>query len=234
MAIAIDRLRVSLQAFDFKNLFIRGLGWLTAKSGVPPIEADGKRYIFTPIAEQGGLLIAECTVSADDAQGHLPPVTTRRKLSKAFGEIYHEHILIFTDRDRQASVWLWPKYTDNKVTCREQSYRKGQPGDLLLSKLAGIAFSLDELDESGRSSISEVNARVTRAFDVERITRRFYDNFKIEHDQFQAFLNGIQDSAHQAWYTSVMLNRLMFLYFVQKKGFLNGDTAYLRTKLVES
>jgi hypothetical protein len=28
-----------------------------------------------------------------------------------------------------------------------------------------------------------------------------------------------------------MLNRLMFIYFIQKKGFLDGNTDYLRTKL---
>ena len=38
----------------------------------------------------------------------------------------------------------------------------------------------------------------------------------------------------QRWYASVMLNRLMFIYFVQKKGFLNNDPNYLRAKLTES
>ena len=31
-----------------------------------------------------------------------------------------------------------------------------------------------------------------------------------------------------------MLNRLMFIYFIQKKDFLNNDPDYLRTKLGES
>ena len=38
----------------------------------------------------------------------------------------------------------------------------------------------------------------------------------------------------ERWYVSVMLNRLMFIYFIQKKDFLNGDPDYLRTKLTES
>jgi len=234
MPIQIDQLRTPLQAFDFKALFTRGLGWITAKAALPTMDADGKTYVFTPIAEQGGLIVAECVVVASDPQGHLPPVTTRRKLSNEFARLHYEHILIFTDIKRTTSVWLWPKRDDGKTKSREQTYRKGQPGDLLLSKLAGIAFTLDELDDTGRASITEVSERVTRAFDVERITRRFYDNFKLEHDHFQAFLKGVKDAAHQAWYTSVMLNRLMFLYFIQKKGFLNNDTNYLRTQLVAS
>lgn len=234
MPISLERLRAPLQNFDFKTLFVRGLTWNAAKSTIPPIEADEKTYTFTPIAEQGGMMIAECVVSADDSHGLLPPVTTRRKLSQKFSEYHLEHILIFTDRARQAAVWLWPKREDGKVKTREHTYRRGQPGDLLIGKLAGIAFTLDELDDAGRASIAEVGERVTRAFDVERITRRFYDTFKVEHDSFQAFLTGVKDAAHQAWYTSVMLNRLMFLYFVQKKSFLDGNTDYLRAKLAES
>jgi hypothetical protein len=33
------------------------------------------------------------------------------------------------------------------------------------------------------------------------------------------------------WYASVMLNRLMFVYFIQRKGFLDGDRDYLRNRL---
>jgi hypothetical protein len=35
----------------------------------------------------------------------------------------------------------------------------------------------------------------------------------------------------KSWYVSVMLNRLMFIYFLQKKGFLDNNRHYLRTKL---
>ena len=37
--------------------------------------------------------------------------------------------------------------------------------------------------------------------------------------------------ADREWYASVMLNRLMFVYFIQRKGFLDGDHNYLRNRL---
>ena len=40
---------------------------------------------------------------------------------------------------------------------------------------------------------------------------------------FLKFLNGIPDEEMQRWYVSVMLNRLMFIYFIQKKGFLDNN-----------
>ncbi|GAG26425.1 unnamed protein product, partial [marine sediment metagenome] len=42
---------------------------------------------------------------------------------------------------------------------------------------------------------------------------------------------GITTVADREWYASLMLNRLMFIYFIQKKGFLDGDVDYLRNRL---
>jgi hypothetical protein len=75
---------------------------------------------------------------------------------------------------------------------------------------------------------------VRQGFYAEKVTKKFYDRFKTEHEAFLRFIQGIPDDEFQRWYASVMLNRLMFIYFIQKKGFLGGDQNYLRNKLVES
>src|SRR5439155_18153925 len=62
----------------------------------------------------------------------------------------------------------------------------------------------------------------------------FYERFQKEHGGFLKFIKGIPDDQFQRWYASLMLNRLMFIYFIQKKGFLNGDINYLRNKLAAS
>ena len=80
-------------------------------------------------------------------------------------------------------------------------------------------------------SIAQVTGRARRkAFDVDRVTKRFYTRFKTEHDALPRVRGG--HPGHEddrEWYTSLMLNRLMFVYFVQKKGFLDNDPDYLRT-----
>jgi hypothetical protein len=86
--------------------------------------------------------------------------------------------------------------------------------------------------------------RVEKIFDIEKVTKRFYDRFQKEHAIFMYSIQGLeerdkQQMGRQAWYTSIILNRLMFLYFLQKQGFLattnpdahDGDTHYLRTRL---
>lgn len=67
--------------------------------------------------------------------------------------------------------------------------------------------------------------------DAEHIARRFYDQFKIEHDKFLSYVTGIPSLEHRRWYTSITLCRLMFVYFIQKKGLLNGDEDYLSHRL---
>ena len=54
---------------------------------------------------------------------------------------------------------------------------------------------------------------------------------KKQHAVFIKYINGLDSQANKEWYASLMLNRLMFIYFIQKKGFLNNDVHYLRTKL---
>ncbi len=72
-----------------------------------------------------------------------------------------------------------------------------------------------------------------QAFDVDRVTKvvllRFL--FKKEHAAFLDFIEGITLQGDREWYASVMLNRLMFIYFIQRQGFLDGDHDYLRNRL---
>ncbi len=70
-----------------------------------------------------------------------------------------------------------------------------------------------------------------QAFDLDAVVRRFYSHFKAEHAIFQSFIQGISSEADRETYASLMLNRLIFLYFMQKKGFLDSDTDYLSNRL---
>ena len=116
--------------------------------------------------------------------------------------------------------------------CREHRYnRDEQSGESLIQKLQNIAFTFEEEEQL---TLPDVTGRVGASFYAERVTKKFYDRFKKEHDAFLKFLNGIPDEEMQRWYISVMLNRLMFIYFIQKKDFLDSDEHYLRSKLTQS
>ena len=87
------------------------------------------------------------------------------------------------------------------------------------------------MDEEDDITIFDVSGRVRAAFNVEKVTRKFYDRFKKEHQTFLDFIDGLRNLADREWYASLMLNRMMFIYFIQKQGFLDGDHEYLRNRL---
>jgi len=61
--------------------------------------------------------------------------------------------------------------------------------------------------------------------------KRFYRRFKIEHTAFSQSIQGIATAAGRERYASLILNRLMFLYFISQHGFLDEDTNYLQHHL---
>jgi hypothetical protein len=228
MTIDINRTRNFLKDFNFKNLFIEELGWDRCNNKID-IALDGSSFNLSAVAEKHGMVAFTCGSSPD---GRIPDYAVRRKIERQVAKSVHEHIIIYTDSDKTSQIWQWVKREAGKPTaCREHTYHINQPGDSLIQKLQSIVFSLEEEETL---TIVEVSGRARAAFDVERITKRFYDRFKAEHDTFLKFINGIPDDEFQRWYASVMLNRLMFIYFIQKKGFLANDDNYLSNKLLQS
>lgn len=109
---------------------------------------------------------------------------------------------------------------------------------MLYQKLSGAFFTFEE-DEQGSLTIVDVVERIKENFgaNAEKVTKKFYQDFKKQHTKFLDFIEGIDDNlpdksnTNKQWYASLMLNRLMFCYFIQKKGFLDQDKNYLKNKL---
>ena len=220
--------RQYLKESEFENLFTQELGWDNHTQTLN-ITVDETEYQLTAIAEKRGMVVFECPA----ADGRIPDYATRRKIQKQVAKSVHEHFIIYTDAEKTTDIWQWVKREQGKPdACREHRYnRNEQSGGSLIEKLRTIAFSFAEEEDI---TLIDVTGRVRAGFDVEKVTKKFYDRFKKEHDAFLKFLNGIPDEEMQRWYVSVMLNRLMFIYFIQKKGFLDNNEDYLHTKLTES
>ena len=228
MPLDITRTRQYLKSFDFKSLFIEELGW-DHHTQTLPVSFDEQAFTLSAIAQKRGMVAFACASMSD---GHVPLYATRRKIEHQLARSVHEHLIIYTDANKTTQIWQWVKREPGRpAACREHTYYRDQPGDSLLQKLEAILFTLEEEEFL---TIVDVSQRTQRAFDVERVTKRFYDRFTKEHDSFLKFLKGIPGEEMQRWYASVMINRLMFIYFIQKKGFLNDDTHYLRNKLKET
>ena len=226
MQVQVDELRPYLQAFDFQHLLVEGLGWDYYRAEPVSVLVDGHDYTLEPAAEKAGFVVYLCGPGAD---GSVPPYPVRRKIERQVAKLVFEHLIIFVDAGRALQVWQWVKREAGKpAACREQEYQEGQTGAPILQRLQTIAFALEE---EGGLSIFQVASRVGQALDVEKVTKRFYERFRMELAAFQEFIDGITAQGDQEWYASLMLDRMMFVYFVQKQGFLDGDVDYLQSRL---
>ena len=127
------------------------------------------------------------------------------------------------------------KRDGGKTYPRDHLYVKGQPGDLFLSKLASMVVDISELDAEGNIAVAEVAGRLKTRSMSSASPRRSIGEFQEQHLAFLELIEGIADERQRRWYASVLLNRLMFIYFLQRKDFLDGgNTRYLQDKLEES
>lgn len=229
MSLNITNTRARLQSFDFDTLFIEELGWEPPVSR--KVEAGKVKdlvYSRKPVARLSGIGVFEITT----AGGVIPDAKARATIHKQISAHCYENLLIFTDAARSQSLWYWVKRESGKTHARDHLYVKGQPGDLFLGKLAAMVVDISELDDEGKISVTEVADRLKQALDIERVTKKFYSEFQAQHLVFINLIKGIDDERDRHWYASVLLNRLMFIYFLQRKFFLDGgDGRYLQNKL---
>ncbi len=232
MAINPAGIRNRLQAFQVKELFIEELGW-SNPSSAQAVSFAGKGAPFTrrQIAQLGGVAVFE--IVADD--GQIPDEALRRQVHREIERQYHENLLIFLDRDRTQSLWYWMKRDGGRLQPRPHLYIKGQPGDLFVSKIVAMFVDIGELDAEGNVSVIEMAERLRRALDVQPTTKKFYEAYQREHLRFIEHIAGIGDERDRQWYASVLLNRLMFIYFLQRKGWLDKNRQfYLQEMLAAS
>ncbi len=228
MSLDFARARPLLQSGDLARLFREELGWEPSHQKLTLHVAE-QDHTLAAFAEKRGFTVWLC-VAPD---GKLPDHATRLRLERKLTETSFEHLIVFTTPDRTRQSWMWVRRETGKpLAVRTHEFFRAQPGDSLLQKLDELYISFEE-EEQG-VTIAQVAGRARAAFDLERVTKAFYRDFDTHRKAFLKFIDGIGEVADREWYASVMLNRMMFVYFIQKKGFLDGDRDYLRHRLQRS
>ena len=217
-------IRKLLEAFDLHRLFIEELGWDHGGADTAAVVGE-TTFPLKAIAQKRGFVAYQCV-----ADGGLPSYATRQKIEREVAKAAHEHLIVFAPENHSTLSWLWVKREMGQpARPRQVTYSRGQTAEDLTQRLERLRFTLAE-EEKGLS-INDPTRRATEAFDVEKVTKRFYDRFRTEHQAFLGFIKGIRDVANREWYASLMLSRTMFIYFIQRLGFLDNDPDYLRNRL---
>ena len=225
MTIDASRFQRLLSDFKLGQLF-NELGWDHANLHPQEISVNNDTYTLSAIAQKRGVAVLLCS---SDGKGNIPSRPILLKVEKEATKLVHEHVLIFTDAAKTTLTWLWVlRAPGQPATTRTHTWHKGTNGESLRQKLNEIVWSLDEEEAI---TLTDVITGLRRAFDRDKVTKKFYTQFKAEHEAFAGFIEGVTTVTDQAWYASLMLNRLMFVYFIQRKGFLNGSINYLADRM---
>lgn len=228
MAISKTLFSSYIKAFRFVDLF-NEMGWNLNRSE-QTITVDGTPFHLKGVAEKSGFKVFLCRPPAGDK---LPDSAVRKKIELKVWRLFPEHLILFTDDQRREMVWqLAVRKAGSPNRISETRYLLSQDPELLYQRAGGLIFTLDEEE---RVTIVDVTQRIAYNLQMnnERVTKRFYESFKKEHTAFLKHIQGIDDDPSREWYASLLLNRLMFCYFIQKKGFLDDNRNYLQDKLGE-
>lgn len=207
---------------DFASLFISELGWDNPTDSRPVRYTDGESgetFTATPVAAKRGVVVYHCERILDRA--------TLEALDREAARRSVERLLVLTEGGEQQ--WRWPEPRKAGGTRYvTHNHINGAANPALFQRLAAVQFSLDE---ESRLTVLSVRERVRAQFNADEVTSRFYEEFRKNQLTLMDMIDGIGEDEERSWYSSLLLNRLMFIYFMQRKEFLNGDQNYLRTSL---
>lgn len=218
-----------IKQFRFKQLF-NELGWdLPAQQQPYSVVLGDDTWLLEVVAVKKGVQILHCL---PDAQGALPDYATRQKIERKVTPDVREHLIVFTDAAKTTQVWQWVSRMQGKTAqYREVHFRGGEAPELLTQKLSRLKFTLDEEE---LLTVLGVTARLDDAAPRDKVTKKFYTEFEKQRKAFAAFIEGIPGvDEHQRWYTAVLIDRLMFLWFLQEKSFLDNNKTYLQGRLAK-
>ena len=226
-----NRFNTYINESDIRRMFIQDLGWnrISGQDTLPTFIIEEENYILQNIAERSGFQVFQCFVSS------IPKQSVCKKIDSKMRRIAYDYICVYIhNSDHGHQLWTAPVKKNGKREIVLIEFSSGEQADFLYSKLDSLTFAIDE-----RTLISDVKNKIALAFEQNSqvVTKKFYTGFRAIIKSFTKRITGIydnipfEDNRWKQWFASVMLNRLMFCYFIQKKGFLNGDVNYLSHKL---
>ncbi len=135
-------------------------------------------------------------------------------------------LLVFTNRKCEQLHFVYPSFEGRQPALRRMVVEKSLPRRTLVQQISNIWANWQD---SG-----DIRAELDAAFDVEAVTTRFFAEYKRIFDaameKISGFGNDEEGLERKNLYVLTLFNRLMFVYFISRKGWLNfdGDNDYLK------
>ncbi len=138
-------------------------------------------------------------------------------------------LFVFSNKAQDCWHFLNVKYDEK--TDKRRLFRRITVGPNERLRTSVERLALLDLESMGRASPLAIQERHDEAFDVEAVTRKFFAAFADLYHAVAADIaavKGLQADAGKL--AQQLLDRMLFLYFIQKKGWLNNQPDYLYSR----
>jgi len=188
-------------------------------------QGEKAELTFRPVAQLSGLPVFRVDWPYDKP----PNITQRRAVHRALAPTYLEHLLAYVTADGRQATFVWARQrAERKVEMRALPYAVGSPARTTVEQLGELAFTLHELGLSGEPPVTAVTDKLNAAFDIDAVTKEFFADYQHVFGELRQELHRATEDLHWAHdYALQILNRLMFLYFVQRKGWLGDNPGFV-------
>jgi len=201
------------------ELFVDKLGYEPAFQSLTKPSIDGSDNLLSLSRDYKAptgnvaVIVAEC-------KDRLPHF--QKALIKEYKRTYPDaHFLFISNKGKVFDLYNYA--TSKKL--RPISYNEIERNTKLFKEKVQF-FNASSVEGS-----ADLKVQIEKAFETsDKITKKFYDNFKGIHEKLTKAIKGIKDEADRKWYATTLLNRIMFIFFLQKNLVLQGDTDYLLSK----
>ncbi|MFQ3640869.1 MAG: hypothetical protein SNJ62_12785, partial [Chloracidobacterium sp.] len=211
-------------------LFCETLGWGGPRDMKPTKLEVGEPLNTTltahPVAQLSGLPVYRL----DWPENCLPGVAARRAVQRSLKPTHAEHLQCYVTADGRQAAFVWAHNRhDGKTELRTLPYETGSPARTTIERLGELAFNLDELGPNGQPSITTVTDKLSKAFSVEAVTKRFYQeiaNWFFWAREQVVFPMSETEKNKEAYLSQSLIRlitRLMFCWFVKHMGLIPGE-----------
>ena len=219
----------SERAGEIRALFVEVLDFDQASSGVGLDAAPGNVALPSSaerVAELDGvhvLYVALDTTETDRVRkGDVEAAA--RLIADQLGD---DLLLVFTNTSASQFHLILPSFEGTRPTLRRMIVERDLPRRTAVQQVSHIYWNHQD---SG-----SIRSALDKAFDVEAVTREFFEEYKrvfdLAMDRVEGFGSDEDEHESKQLFVQTLFNRLMFIYFLSRKGWLTfrGNKDYLNS-----
>ena len=205
-----------------RRLFVEALDYEPDDRLIPLDNGSGLPRDAYMVARRDGVSAVYVELSGDRVTNR-DATAAARSLSEVLGD---DLLLLFTNGPCDQFHVIHPSFSGSRPALSRMVVRRGEHHRTVVQQIANM------WNDYGRMGKS-IQEAIRQAFSVEPVTKAFFqayrDIFQESESKITGFgsdTNGYEDRRR---FTQTMFNRLMFVYFLSRKGWLSfgGDTDYL-------